>query len=102
MLWSFALWGIVHVVGNGDLASLIFFGGFALTSLAGMPSIDAKLARRDPEGWARLASGSAIIPFTAGPVDWAEVGARPLILGVVLWVGLLAVHPIAFGVPAVW
>lgn len=102
MLWSFALWGIVHVVGNGDLASLIFFGAFALTSLAGMPSIDAKLARRDPEGWARLAAGSAIIPFTAGRVDWAEVGARPLILGVVLWVGLLAVHPIAFGVPAVW
>ena len=40
--------------------------------------------------------------FTAGRVDWAEVGARPLILGVVLWIGLLAVHPIAFGVPAVW
>ena len=102
MLWSFALWGIVHVIGNGDVASLVFFGAFALTALVGMPSIDAKLARRDPAGWARLAAGSSIIPFAAGPVHWGEIGPKPLIFGAVLWVGLLAAHPIAFGVPAVW
>jgi len=102
MLWSFAIWGIVHMIGNGDLASLVFFGAFAVTALVGMPSIDAKLAKRDPEGWARLAAGSSIIPFAAGAVPWAEIGPKPLVLGAVLWIGLLAAHPIAFGVPAVW
>lgn len=102
MLWSFAIWGVVHMVGNGDVASLLFFGAFALTALVGMPSIDAKLAKRDPAGWARLAAGSSIIPFAAGPARWDEIGARPLVLGAALWVGLLAAHPIAFGVPAIW
>ena len=102
MLWSFAVWGLVHVVGNGDLASLLFFGAFALTALVGMPSIDAKLAKRDPAAWARLVAGSSIIPFAKGWPDWAEIGTRPLIFGLVLWVGLLAAHPIAFGVPAIW
>src|ERR687883_287202 len=49
MLWSFAIWAAVHVIGNGDTASLVFFGAFLVTALAGMPSIDAKLARRAPE-----------------------------------------------------
>ena len=102
MLWSFAIWATVHVVGNGDLASLLFFGAFAVTALAGMPSIDAKLAKRDPAAWARLAAGSSIIPFAAGAPHWEEIGFRPLIFGTVLWIGLLAAHPIAFGVPAVW
>ena len=106
MLWSFSIWGLVHVLGSGNLASLIFFGAFLVTSLLGMPSIDAKLAKRDPAMWARLAPSTSIIPFGAvlagrGQVDWAEIGPRPLVFGVVLWVGLLLAHPVAFGVPAV-
>ena len=53
MLWSFALWAAVHMLGNGDTASLLFFGAFGVTALAGMPSIDAKVAARDPEAWDR-------------------------------------------------
>ena len=48
MLWSFALWAAVHIIGNGDTAAIVFFGTFLVTALVGMPSIDAKLARRDP------------------------------------------------------
>src|SRR5271165_6869487 len=48
MLWSFALWAAVHIIGNGDTAAILFFGAFLVTALAGMPSIDAKLARRNP------------------------------------------------------
>ena len=45
MLWSFAIWAAVHIIGNGDAAAIIFFGAFLVTALAGMPSIDAKLSR---------------------------------------------------------
>jgi uncharacterized membrane protein len=107
MLWSFAIWAAVHMLGNGDMASLVFFGAFLVTCVLGMPSIDAKLARRDPAMWARLAPSTSILPFGAvlsgrGRVNWAEIGPRPLVFGSVLWVGLLVAHPIAFGVPAVY
>jgi hypothetical protein len=39
----------LHGVGRGRPgAAIVFFGTFLVTALAGMPSIDAKLARRDP------------------------------------------------------
>ena len=65
MLWSFAIWAAVHVIGNGDAASTVFFGAFLITALAGMPSIDAKLARRDPVRWAGIARETSILPFAA-------------------------------------
>lgn len=39
-LCGVALWSLTHVVYNGDLASLIFFGAFLILSLAGPASID--------------------------------------------------------------
>lgn len=65
MLWSFALWAAVHVLGNGDTAALTFFGAFLITGLVGMPSVDAKLARRDPAAWGTLAAATSIVPFVA-------------------------------------
>jgi uncharacterized membrane protein len=46
MLWSVALRAAVHIVDNRDSAAMVFFGTFLVTALLGMPSIDAKLARR--------------------------------------------------------
>ncbi len=65
MLWSFALWAAVHIIGNGDTAAIVFFGAFMVTALAGMPSIDAKLARRDPASWQTLSAATSIVPFVA-------------------------------------
>lgn len=106
MLWSFAIWAAVHVLGNGDLASLLFFGAFLVTALAGMPSIDAKLARREPDAWPRLAAATSILPFgaiAAGRNRFAlrEVGWVPLALGAVLWAVLLLFHRSVFGVAPV-
>src|SRR5450755_3708595 len=39
MLWSFALWAVVHIIGSGDSGAIVFFGAFLVTALAGMPSI---------------------------------------------------------------
>lgn len=106
MLWSFALWAAVHMLGNGDAASLLFFGAFGLTALAGMPSIDAKVAARNPAAWARLAAGSSTLPFGAiaegrNRLALGEIGFLPLALGFALWLGLLLLHPTLFGVSAV-
>lgn len=106
MLWAFALWALVHVIGNGDSASLVFFGAFLVTALAGMPSIDAKLARRAPESWARLGSTTSILPFGAiaagrNRLVLSEIGWVVPVVGVVAWAALLHLHPRIFGAPAV-
>jgi uncharacterized membrane protein len=105
MLWSFAIWAAVHVLANGDSASLVFFGAFLVTALAGMLSIDAKLARRDPAGWAKLAAATSILPFGAvasgrNRLELAEIGWIPFAVGGTIWLGLLLLHPHVFGVAA--
>ncbi len=105
MLWSFALWAAVHVLGNGDTASLLFFGAFLVTALAGMPSIDAKVAARDPAGWRHFADVTSILPFEAiasgrNRLAPAEIGWVPVALGLALWAVLLWAHPRIFGVSA--
>ena len=60
MLWSFAIWAAVHAIGNGDTASIVFFGAFLVTALAGMPSIDAKWPRRNPATWQALSAATSV------------------------------------------
>lgn len=103
MLWAFALWAALHILANGDLAALLFFGAFLVTAMAGMPSIDAKLARRDPALWARLSPTTSILPFGAAlagrnHVAWGEIPALVWILGPIAWLALLVLHPWLFGV----
>jgi uncharacterized membrane protein len=103
MLWSFAIWAAVHVIGNGDTASIVFFGAFLITALAGMPSIDAKLARRDPATWQALSAATSIVPFAAIAAGRnrfvpREFGWITPVVGVLAWVLLLWLHPILFGV----
>ncbi|MFC7735074.1 NnrU family protein [Roseomonas sp. GCM10028921] len=102
MLWAFALWGAVHVIGNGDSASLVFFGAFLLTAALGMPSLDAKVAARDPAAWAGFASRTSLLPFGAvaagrNRIAWREL-ALPALAGIVAWAAMLHFHPAIFGV----
>ena len=106
MLWSFALWAGVHIAGNGDAASFMFFGAFLLTALAGMSSIDAKLARRDPEGWRGFAAITSILPFGAiaagrNRLVPEEIGWIPVVAGLAVWAAVAWAHPWLFGVAAV-
>jgi uncharacterized membrane protein len=106
MLWSFALWAAVHIVGNGDTAAIVFFGAFLVTALAGMPSIDAKLARRDPATWQALAAATSIVPFAAiaqGRNRFVprEIGWLTPLIAVIAWAAVLHLHPWLFGVAPV-
>jgi len=106
MLWSFALWAAVHLIGNGDTAAIVFFGTFLVTALAGMPSIDAKLARRDPALWQALSAATSIVPFVAiaqGRNRFVprEIGWLTVLIAVVAWAVVLHLHPWLFGVAPV-
>lgn len=104
MLCAFAAWAGLHILGNGDTAAIVFFGAFLVTALAGMPSIDAKMARRHPDAWPGFAASTSILPFGAilagrNRLDLKEIGWLAPLLGVLLWAGVLHGHRLLFGVP---
>jgi len=103
MLCAFGIWAGVHMLVNGDGASLLFFGVFLVTVLSGIPSIDAKLARRDPAKWAALSGLTSAVPFAAilagrNRFVAREIGWRSPLLSLVLWLALIALHPVVIGV----
>ena len=103
MLWSFALWGVVHLAVLGTLSMALLAGAIAVTALAGMPSLDAKYARRERGRWPAFAKATSILPFAAiaqgrNRLVWSEIGWWRPLLAVVLWLALIAVHPWLFGV----
>jgi uncharacterized membrane protein len=106
MLWSFALWAAVHIIGNGDTAAIVCFGTFLVTALVGMKSIDAKLARRDPTSWQALSAATSIVPFVAiaqrrNRFVVREIGWLTLLIAIVAWAAVLHLHPFLFGVAPV-
>jgi len=65
VLCGFAIWAFGHVVANGDLRSLILFGGFALFALGSIPMMEKRARRRLGEQWQRQSEKTSIIPFAA-------------------------------------
>lgn len=104
MLWSFAIWAGVHLVMLGTLGATVFFGTFLIVSLAGMPSLDAKISRRGYIGWAEYAQATSIVPFAAivqgrNRFQVAEIGVWRIVIGVVAWFALIAGHQWLFHIP---
>ena len=64
-LWGVALWALVHLIVNGDLASLILFGSLLLLALGGTVAIDAKRRHRFRSGSAHFAQTTSGVPFAA-------------------------------------
>ena len=79
ILWGFAIWALVHVPPNGDLVSLILFGGSAAFALLGTLALDRRRRRElGPAVWADATAATSNLPFMAlarGRVglrlDWA-------------------------------
>ena len=99
-----AIWAIVHLVGNGDVASLLFFASFAVVAVAGTVSIDAKRRRMLGEArWDRFAARTSIVPFAAvasGRVTfvWSELGWWRPLAGFVAYALMLGGHAHIVGV----
>ncbi|MCC3304538.1 NnrU family protein [Sneathiella sp. HT1-7] len=102
MMWSFTLWSIAHIVNNGDITSVVFFGTFGLLAFAGTFLIDAKKARQLGEGWTPYTARTSNIPFAAIIQGRASLSIKPLwwrvLAGVALFAVMYLLHPLAFGV----
>lgn len=64
-LWGVALWAALHVIANGDVASLVLFGALGALALFGTASIDRKRRRAFGPAWDRFAATTSNLPFLA-------------------------------------
>jgi uncharacterized membrane protein len=102
-LWGVALWAAGHLMVNGDLASLVFFGSLLGLAVVGTASIDAKRRRALGAKWDAFAGQTSSIPFAAiaagrQSLKIAEIGWWRLGVAVIAWGALVFAHPLLFGV----
>jgi len=64
-LAGIGLWALVHLIANGDVASLVFFATWAVVALAGTVSIDRKRRRLLGAAWEPFAAQTSVVPFAA-------------------------------------
>lgn len=103
MQWGILLWAILHLVANGDRASIVFFGTFALLSSLGMLAMDAKRKKLADENWKNFFATTSYFPFMAllqgraqlriMELNWLAVG-----IGAVLYVLVFIFHGWVAGV----
>ena len=65
LLIGIGLWALIHLFANGDVASFLFFGAFAVTAIAGTVSIDAKRRLALGSAWQSFVAQTSILPFAA-------------------------------------
>lgn len=104
-LWGFVIWALAHLPPNGDLAWVVFFGGFAALAAGGMWHIERRRMRDLGAVWQQYRAQTSIVPFAAVisgrtrlRFGWGDL-AR-LVVAVVLYVGMLHSHRLLFSVPA--
>ena len=105
VMWGFALWALSHILPNGDLASLLFFGTFAVLALVGTRLIDHKRMRRAEPGWGVFMQATSNLPFQAilehrQQFRPREIGLARVAAALALYVLLILVHPWLFGAPS--
>lgn len=104
-LWSVVLWSAAHLLVNADAGSQIFFAALGITALRGTFDIDRKRRRTNPAEFARFEQATSNVPFVALLRGRNRLVLRevwlPLLAGLALALGAIALHPHFFGASAV-
>jgi uncharacterized membrane protein len=100
IMWGIMLWAGAHVLARGDLASLVFFGGFLL--LAGLGTILMDSRKKSNPDWARFAAVTSSLPFAAiaqgrNRIAWSEIGWMRPVSGLLVFAAFFAAHSWLFG-----
>ena len=98
-LCGVCLWGIAHVLVNGNLAALIMFGAVLFTAVNGMVSIDRKRRQALGRLWDEFAAQTSRLPFAAilagrTRFEISEFRAWQIALAFVLFAGVFWLHGI--------
>ncbi len=104
LMAALAVWSTVHIIGNGDVASVMLFVGLGVLAVPGAIHAENRLAAAMGEpAWSILQARTSILPFAAlangrarrhvGPID-------PLatVLAAMVYLGLLVLHGPVIGI----
>ena len=102
-LTGVGLWALVHLIGSGDVASLVFFAVWVVVAFAGTVSIDRKRQRLLGSAWEPFAAQTSIVPFAAiaagrNRFTPREIGAWRWGLAVIVYLLMLGGHAQVIGV----
>jgi uncharacterized membrane protein len=107
-LWGVGLWAFVHLIVNGDLASVILFGSLLVLALGGTVSIDAKRRRSFGDQWSRFTQATSNVPFAAIAAGrnqlrpaLREIGILRPVIAIAAYALFLVFHGRLFGAPLV-
>jgi uncharacterized membrane protein len=94
---GFGIWGLGHLVMNGDLATIILAGSIAILGIGGSWAQEQRKAAELGEAWKRYEAVTSFVPFAAIAAGRArfspkEIGYWRLAGGLVLWAALLHLH----------
>ncbi len=101
MLAAFGCWGVAHLLVNGSLGDVLFYGGFPVWVWIGSRHQDARLSRDKP-GYAELVRQTSLVPFAAIVTGRqrlvpTELPIGPIAGGLALTVALRWWHGTLFG-----
>jgi uncharacterized membrane protein len=104
-LWGFALWGLGHLIANGDVATVILAGGIALLAFGGMLGIDARKSRAFPTAYREFMAHTSNVPFAAmiagrTQLNWSRIGLWRIALALAVYVIVLFAHRYVIGLSA--
>jgi len=104
VMWAIGLWAVAHLIANGDLSSVLFFGSLAVLALGGTVLIDRKKQLALGSNWPRLTQVTSNLPFAAlltgrTKLRWREIGLLRIAAGLLLYAVLYLTHPIITGLP---
>lgn len=105
-LWAVAIWAIGHILANGDLAALVFFGSFAILALLGSMALDARCTEARLPGWGVFVQRTSNLPFLAivegrQRLVLREIGFVRALAALALYLALIWLHPLLFEVAAI-
>jgi len=104
LIWALGLWAVAHLAPNGDSASVVLFGLFAVLAFVGPWSLDLKKRREmGIDEWRRRTAATSSIPFWAilrgrTRLDLRGIGAVRIAIAWLIYAALLLGHELVIGV----
>jgi uncharacterized membrane protein len=65
MNMAFTMWGLAHLLANGTVGDVAFFGSFVVVGLLGAYHMDARILRSKGEPFAVFSRQTSVLPFGA-------------------------------------
>jgi uncharacterized membrane protein len=94
MMWSFAIWAVVHAAVMATPKALLLDGAIAFLALAGALGQDRKKQRMHGDKWMAWVDQTHFVPFGRG---FANPGPKALIGGTLLFLFATWLHPMGAG-----